>query len=891
MACCGRINSDGCNHQPKHQMKKTFNTLLRRILAPVVVLAVSLMTVRGVPVFQQVGSVLVMSNADVTLKYNLTAGTTDFYWQNVKKISAFYAGVGLSSGYITGNSTSYSNRSYTVLSSNQVVVTSTGGGLPTMEQYFTLDQNDSFLTSVAMAGSGLSANWMGPLVMSTTGGVDIGITNDNRALFVPFDNDDWVPYNAMPINSSSTSYEVAAFYDNTSRNGLVVGSVTHNIWKTGVYFQGANNKLNALNVFGGQPDPWDVTGHGSVTGNTISSPTIFVGFGTDWRTVMETYANENAAQVPMLAWSGGVPFGWNSWYAYGSDVNYSNATAVSSFIKNNLQTNNFNDNGTVYINLDSYWSNLTNSQLQEFASYCHANGQKAGIYWAPFVYWGTAAQGSNSIINGSTNYTYSDAYLRTASGAVQTVDGGIALDPTHPGSKEQIANYIWYFEALGYDYVKLDFLSHGALEGVHYDTNVTTGIGAYNEGMEYIQQQNALYQQTNGPMFVSEAISPIFPYQYGQARRIACDAPETIGDTAYTLNAVSYGWWINSRLYQHSDPDVMKFAGATTNENQSRLIGCAIAGTVFLNSDDLASATGQTLAMTCLTNAGINAVARLGQSFRPIEGNTGTNACNQFVEQNGSTYIAVFNYTASATNETVTLSRAGISAGNYFASDLWSGALTNVSSSLSVSLNAKQSKLFKLVPATSAISINFQGSGTAMGATESAGAVPTINWNNATGASGSNLALTNYSGVVSGATITWSAGGIYSIPDVTNTPGSYRMMKNYLDNTATTTVSVAGLPAETNGWTVLVYFDGYNGETREGAYTIGGTGVATNTIIGFDNANVDFSGTFTQANNSAGNYVVFTLGNVSGFTLTSTPVANGATYPRAPVNGLQIIPQ
>ena len=73
-------------------------------------------------------------------------------------------------------------------------------GLPDMTQYFTLDQNDSFLTSVTMSGANASANWMGPVVVSTTGGVDIGSYNDDRVLYVPFDNDDFYRYNAMPIN-------------------------------------------------------------------------------------------------------------------------------------------------------------------------------------------------------------------------------------------------------------------------------------------------------------------------------------------------------------------------------------------------------------------------------------------------------------------------------------------------------------------------------------------------------------------------------------------------------------------------------------------------------------------------------------------------------------------
>ena len=67
-------------------------------------------------------------------------------------------------------------------------------------------------------------------------------------------------------------------------------------------------------------------------------------------------------------------------------------------------------------------------------------------------------------MNGSS-YNFSDAYLRTPGGNVQTADGAIALDPTHPGTKQIINFYINEFTNWGFDYVKLDFLSHGALEG------------------------------------------------------------------------------------------------------------------------------------------------------------------------------------------------------------------------------------------------------------------------------------------------------------------------------------------------------------------------------------------------------------------------------------------
>lgn len=639
-----------------------------------------------------------MSNADVVVQYNLNAGTANFYWQNQEKISGFYAGVGFNTGYVKG--TAYSSWSYSVVSSNQVVVTSTKANSPTLKQYFTFDQNDSFLVRLDAVGTNVSANWMGPIVVDTTGWVDIGITNDNRALVVPFDNDGFVSYNAEPINNTGTSYEVGAFYDNTSRNGLVVGSINHDKWKTGVFFEGAANKLKLMNVYGGATSSWDVLPHGYLTGNVISSPTMFVGFGADWRAMMQNYTAENTNLVPRLAWTNGVPFGWNSWGVIQENISYSDAVAVSDFFHTSLMNNNFNDNGTVYINLDSYWDNLSSSQLTAFTAHCHNYGQKAGIYFGPFAWFNTPAAAATVYVEGTTNrYLYKDLLLTNNAGGYQTLDGALALDPTHPGTQERISYYINEFTNWGFDYVKLDFLSHGTLEGPHYDTNATTGIAAYNEGMQYVS--NAIH----GRMFISESIAPLFPYQYGHSRRIACDAETSlIGNTEYTMNSVTYGWWLNN-LYQFNDPDIMVFNGygATTNENESRLVNGAVTG-LFLDGDDLTTAAGQTAAQQFLTNAGVDSVARVGQTFAPVENNTGTAAANIFVRQNGAVWnVAVFNYTGNATDETVDFARAGLPSGNLTAVDLFAGTSSIVNGSMNVALNADQSKLFQLTafsPAT-----------------------------------------------------------------------------------------------------------------------------------------------------------------------------------------------
>jgi alpha-galactosidase len=169
-----------------------------------------------------------------------------------------------------------------------------------------------------------------------------------------------------------------------------------------------------------------------------------------------------------------------------------------------------------------------------------------------------------------------------------------------------------------------------------------------------------------------------------------------IGNTEYTMNSVSYGWWLDN-LYQFNDPDILVFGnGADTNAQQSRLINGAVTG-IFLDGDDVTTAGGQQGAHACLTNVSINAVARQGRTFTPVEGNTGSTAENFFSRPDGSTWlIAVFNYTTNATNETVSFPRAGLPAGAYTVTDLWSGSVSSATNSMAVSLNESQARLFRL---------------------------------------------------------------------------------------------------------------------------------------------------------------------------------------------------
>ena len=179
--------------------------------------------------------------------------------------------------------------------------------------------------------------------------------------------------------------------------------------------------------------------------------------------------------------------------------------------------------------------------------------------------------------------------------------------------------------------------------------------------------------------------------------------------------------------------------------------------------------------------------------------------------------------------------------------------------------------------------LQFIGTATAMTAGESAGVIAESGWNSATGGSGTATQLKDNLGLPSSLSVTYSSNDPWRI-GLADAPGNMRMMNGYLDssNTSTTTLNVSGMPASfvSKGYDVYVYCNS-DATGRAGIYKIGAT-----TIKAQDNAL--FNGTFIQANNSAGNYVVFSNLTASSFKLTATPdqTVNGF---RAPVNAIQIV--
>lgn len=596
----------------------------------------------------------------------------------------------------------------------KVSVENKQGGFSLFQNYYMYEDHPYlFLEAAVTAKEGVSTNYIAP-VMASKGDFKTGVLKlqgeDERFIFTPFDNDAYVRFSSMPLYAANESYEVTAVFDNVTRSGIVTGSVTHDTWKTGIKVkQGGMNETTEFKVYGGitSVQTRDTLPHGYVKGLSVTSPKIFFGFYEDYRDGLEEYGRANAVVAPPLKWEKGIPMGWNSWSAVADKVNYDIYTDSSDFVKEYLQNNSFSADGVVYINFDSFWDNLTESELKEAAQYVIDNGQIPGIYTTPFTFWGGGNSGGTVEGTGG-KYSWYDLLLKDEKGTIlPAVDGGISIDPTHPGNILRLKYQLDRFREWGFRYVKLDFMTHGAREGVFYKKDITTGVQAYNYGME--QLLDILGEDVkNQDFFISLSIAPIFPSQYAHSRRISCDVFGTVDNSEYMLNSLTYGWWMNGTIYPFNDPDHIVVYNSYNhrepilfNEGLTRYISAAISGTMMIDSDDFRIKEARERAVKILTNEEINQVAKDRTSFRPAEGDTKDRACDTFVrynEKEKTAYLAVFNFSAGEKKDMeVDLSRIGLEPGKkYKMYDLWSKTTEEVETTAEISLDKAQSKIFRI---------------------------------------------------------------------------------------------------------------------------------------------------------------------------------------------------
>jgi alpha-galactosidase len=605
--------------------------------------------------------------AGSSISYDLENGTYTVYQGKYAAFSKVIASFKINGK--TASSKDYISRVYskTTISDGfgkgtKHVISLTGKNLTPIKQvFYTYSSRAFFLTQIEATGKNLKSNSITPF----SGNIP-QVNGDARSIFVPFDNDTFIRYNAKSFVApfSNMSAEVGAVYDNTTRNGFIAGSVEHEVWKTGIRSTAKAGSGNAIDVWSGYTEESvtrDNIAHGEISGDIIRSPKIFVGYFADWRNGLEEYAKANRIAEPpyVFNWTKPIPVGWNSWGVMQEKLTYEKATKVADFFADSLSA--FRTGNTAFIDLDSYWDFMLKgglegdySKLKQFADYCKSKGLQPGVYWAPFTDWGWKG-GPDRKVQGSS-YTYGQLWTKVGNG-YHDIDGARAIDPTHPGTKQHIDLVIGRLKECGFKMIKIDFLGHATAESPHfYDPKVTTGMQAYREGMEY------LVNKLGDQMLIYAAISPsLATGRYVHTRRIACDAFKTIKDTQYTLNSVSYGWW-QTYLYNYVDADHVVLSTESEGANRARMLSATITGTVITGDDFSVHGQWSARAKALYQNKEWLKVIENGKAFEPIEGNTGENASEMFTRKIGNVvYLAVFNYSNEPKEITIDAKRVGLS--------------------------------------------------------------------------------------------------------------------------------------------------------------------------------------------------------------------------------------
>ncbi len=470
-----------------------------------------------------------------------------------------------------------------------------------LAQHFTLYQSLPFLIinvdaiSQDQKQAPLESRDICPLAVLPEYGGNLFVPGkEPRILDAPFDNDDWVSMlerkwpHVDSAKASGISYEFSAVYNQSDFSGLVMGSIRHDVWKTGIVYRTGRDlgTIDSLKVFGGAatsdnpslPAAYggydgthDVIAHGTMTGKSISSPDIYLNASNDIRKAFTEYGRVNAALNGRLSWKGDAPVYWNSYAVEGvlgsSGIMMPPAVKeISDFIGS---LHNFSRYAKPVLSIDSYDQKIYSTEvLKSLGEYAAKNGQQMGFYFIPFALWTWKDSFEGKKLQG-TDYLISDVLLRdNEHKPILYKDGkfcAYAMDPSHPAIRQYIIYQLKKAKAINAKFLKIDFLTAGALEtSVRYDPSIRTGMQAYSKGMKELK---FLIDSIMGKdIFITQAISPMFPNQFTHTRFVSTDVYSHLrddepgfphyGSTEASLATGSHMGWVQGTLFPFTNLDV-----------------------------------------------------------------------------------------------------------------------------------------------------------------------------------------------------------------------------------------------------------------------------------------------------------------------------------------------
>jgi hypothetical protein len=546
--------------------------------------------------------------------------------------------------------------------------------------------------------------------------------SEPRILDVPFDNDNWVTDLERKWPAAGTapaegiSYELSSIYDNNTFAGIVTGSLKHDFWKTGIVYRTGSGTgiVDSLKIFGGAATPDDKSKkpayggldgthdhapHGTMTGEAVSSPLIYLSGTNDIRKAFVDYGNANVKLNGRLQWKGYAPVYWNSFgvegvLGYEKVMMPPGVLKITDFIRT---LGNFNKYAKPVLSIDSYDQGIyTTELLASLGRYAKKNNQQMGFYFIPFAMWTWKNSIDNKEMPGS-HYQLREVVLRDKHGQpIMYKEGDFcayALDPTHPGVRLYVINQLEKAKAINAKFIKIDFLSAGSLEStVRSDPKVRSGMQAYSNGMKMLK---ALADSIMGKdIFITMAISPMFPNQYAHTRFISTDVYSHLrddekgfpnwGSTESSLATGSHMWWVQGTLWPYTNLDVaimknfQKNPDLSEQEIKVRMYSMMTMGSILGDGSDFRNKLAADRAKMYLNNKNICEFFSDPKAFTPLKFADGESFDQQlaFYLKGDTTLVSVFNFDKEKPmQQEIFLKDLGLANGHYLLKDFLTDAV------------------------------------------------------------------------------------------------------------------------------------------------------------------------------------------------------------------------
>lgn len=571
-----------------------------------------------------------------------------------------------------------------------IIFEHTGSDNIQLTQYLTFYEHKPYFllgASLQKAGTAISSNYFSPLAIAPEYGSKAFIAGkEPRLMDMPFDNDNWTKLLTVNWNDtikSGTGYEFTSMYDYETLTGLMIGNLTHDFWKTCIKYSlqqekgmidsliiygGASTPDNKLlpNEYGGYDGTHDVVAHGSMAGETIFAPLLYLCAAENITSAFTEYGKLNAKISGARQWNQPAPFYWNSFgvedvLGYRKIMMPDGVAKISRFLSS---VNHFNSHKPI-LSIDSYDQGIyTTEVLKTIGEYAGKNNQQMGFYFIPFAIWTWKSSIDKDKLQ-HTSYYIRDVSLKDNNGKTIIYKdgefGAYPLDPTHPATRQRIIAELQKAKAINARFLKIDFLTAGALESTsRYNKDIRSGLQAYNYGMKMLRH---LVDSVLGPdIFITQAISPTFPVQYTHARFLSTDIYSHFrddmpgfpghGSTASSMITNSHLGWMQGTLFPYSNLDVLimknfqKNADLSERDIRVRLFSLMTSGSILGDGSDFRNPLAAERAKKYLNNKNVCDYFASPKAFLPIKFSDGLAQDQQmfFYSPGDTILVSAFNF-------------------------------------------------------------------------------------------------------------------------------------------------------------------------------------------------------------------------------------------------------